>query len=385
MAYLYQYYTPDSDSMIVDVNRKRIATTITTMGFVRRPTLVALTRRHMSTTLHTTKVEGASSTVFLHGLLGNGKNLKTLATKFGGGSLLDLRGHGKSPSGSHPHTFESCAKDVLKSVGPAPSATIVGHSFGGRVALECAVLNTDRGTATTTWLLDTVPGEINESVEQVISAIQSINPHNYENRQQLAKALHQEQKLEVGLAQWLASSMTTSLDGLAWGFDVNVVNALLPEFGSQDFMGKLEYVVFSANQKSPVHLVRGAKNNGWTTELVSTLQNLASRSKGRFHLHYLAERRTLGTCRRSAWVSKFVGDTGTFLLTAPGYDCSSGQFQGNSNNQGQGVFVNKFDLKSTRNGAYASSALFTLGINGQHGSFYLFVLTITIPLDGGCQ
>jgi pimeloyl-ACP methyl ester carboxylesterase len=257
------------------------------MVFLIRPTLGALKRRHMSTTLHTNKVEGASSTVFLHGLLGNGKNLKTLATKFGGGSLLDLRGHGKSPSGSHPHTFENCAKDVLISVGPYPPATIVGHSFGGRVALECAVLNADIETANTTWLLDTVPGEINESVEQVITAIQSVNPQSYENRQQLAKALHQDHKLELGLAQWLTSSMTTSPDGLAWGFDVNVVNALLPEFGSQDFMGKLEYVVFATNHNNTVHLVRGAKNNGWTTEHVSTLQNLASRSEGRFLLHTL--------------------------------------------------------------------------------------------------
>lgn len=256
-----------------------------------------------TTTLHTTQVEGASSssTVFLHGLLGNGKNLKTMAAKFGGGILMDLRGHGKSPGGSPPHTFESCAKDVLFTVGTfqSPPPTIVGHSFGGRVALECAVLNashhettTATTTTATTWLLDTVPGEINESVEQVISAIQSVNPKNYENRQQLTKALHQDQNLELGLAQWLTSSMSTSPDhGLAWGFDVDVVNALLPEFGSQDFMGKLEHLVLATSNPnqhtSVIHLVRGGKNKGWTTGPISDLQNLVSRSQGRFHFHTL--------------------------------------------------------------------------------------------------
>lgn len=255
---------------------------------LRRAPLGAFKHRCMSTALHTTQADdGSSSTVFLHGLLGNGKNLKTVARKFGGGSLVDLRGHGKSPSGSSPHTFENCAKDVLKTVGPGTQATIVGHSFGGRVALECAIQSADNDTETTTWLLDTVPGEANESVEKVITAIQSVDPQNYENRQQLAKVLQQEQQLDVGLAQWLTSSMTPSPDGLEWGFDVNVVNALMPEFGSQDFMGKLQHLVLSENQNNTLHLVRGGKNTGWTVDLVSKLQDLSSRSNGRFHLHVL--------------------------------------------------------------------------------------------------
>lgn len=243
----------------------------------------------MSTILHSTKVGGQSSTVYLHGLLGNGKNLKTMATKFGGGLLLDLRGHGRSPSGSPPHTFENCAKDVLATVGSENPTAVVGHSFGGRVALECAILLSDASAEaeTTTWLLDTVPGEANGSVGAVIDALQSINPKNYENRQQLSEALHKEHKLEMGLAQWLTSSASPSSDGLEWGFDLSVVNALMPEFKSQDFMGKLEHLVLTGNQNNTVHLVRGGKNPGWTVDVVSKLHDLSIRSNGKFFMHTL--------------------------------------------------------------------------------------------------
>jgi pimeloyl-ACP methyl ester carboxylesterase len=241
------------------------------------------------TILHSTKVGGQFCTVFLHGLLGNGKNLKTMATQFGGGLLLDLRGHGRSPSGSPPHTFENCAKDVLATVGPENPTAIVGHSFGGRVALECAILLSDgpARTETTTWLLDTVPGEANGSVGAVVDALQSINPKNYESRHRLSEALHKEQKLEMGLAQWLTSSATLSTNGLEWGFELSVVNALMPEFKSQDFMGKLEHLVLTGNDNNVVHLVRGEKNVGWTVDMVSKLQDLSIRSNGRFFLHAL--------------------------------------------------------------------------------------------------
>lgn len=257
-------------------------------------TLRSLQRNHCAyrcmstaTILHTSEIDGSKEAVYLHGLLGNGKNLTTMAKRFGGGHLPDLRGHGKSPSGSGPHTFENCAKDVLVSTDGSPS-TIVGHSFGGRVALECAVLRNNEDDATTTWLLDTVPGQANDSVEQVIASVQSVDPGNYKTRKDVSQDLQQKQNLDVGLAQWLASSMMTDDQGrLTWGFDVNVVNDLMAEFASQDFMGKIEHLVLSEDSQSTIHLVRGGKNTGWSVNVVSKLQELSNRSKGRFHVHTL--------------------------------------------------------------------------------------------------
>ena len=85
-----------------------------------------------------------NTVVFLHGLMGNGNNLKTLAKKLSqqhcvSALLMDLRGHGKSPStdqNNEPATLNNCAKDVLftlKSLGYNDAnspVSIVGHRYG---------------------------------------------------------------------------------------------------------------------------------------------------------------------------------------------------------------------------------------------------------------
>jgi pimeloyl-ACP methyl ester carboxylesterase len=84
--------------------------------------------------------------VFLHGILGRGNNLRTIAKRFiearpGWTALLvDLRGHGKSLKSSPGPSLEAAAGDVvhLATRAALPINTIVGHSFGGKVALEAA-------------------------------------------------------------------------------------------------------------------------------------------------------------------------------------------------------------------------------------------------------
>lgn len=95
--------------------------------------------------------------------------------------LPDLRGHGESmgPAFEAPHTVEACAEDVaalfLEHDERRPDA-IIGHSFGGKVALRLAQLVTQRQHAeqmeeeegdfnagvhaghVQVWVLDTVPG-----------------------------------------------------------------------------------------------------------------------------------------------------------------------------------------------------------------------------------
>lgn len=241
-------------------------------------------------TLHTYQVDSGSN-VFLHGLLGNGKNLKTLAKRFGGGILVDLRGHGQSISMARTegNTFEECAKDVLMSTQDSKVSTVIGHSFGGRVALECAMqhANSESNKIRTTWLLDTVPGQAHESVDQVLHAVEGVGDlDQYKTRAQVAKVLG-EQKLDKSLAQWLTSSMTTGSDGcMMWGFDVHMVKDLMPHFGTQDFFGKLNHLVLSEDTLSRVHLVRGGKNSAWSIDTLSKLHELSQKSD-RFSLHVL--------------------------------------------------------------------------------------------------
>jgi hypothetical protein len=93
---------------------------------------------------------GPRGVVLLHGFLGSGRNLATLARRWRdrdpGVSLLvpDLTGHGASPPLPEGADLETLAADVLATaaaVGLPQPWRIAGHSLGGRVALRALSLD----------------------------------------------------------------------------------------------------------------------------------------------------------------------------------------------------------------------------------------------------
>jgi pimeloyl-ACP methyl ester carboxylesterase len=83
------------------------------------------------------------SYVFLHGLLGQGKNWSTIAKALlpSGSLLVDLPDHGRSPW-SEDVSYESMAEaviDLLRDVAALAPVTLVGHSMGGKVAMLVAL------------------------------------------------------------------------------------------------------------------------------------------------------------------------------------------------------------------------------------------------------
>jgi pimeloyl-ACP methyl ester carboxylesterase len=271
----------------------------------------------------------STNILFLHGLLGNGRNLKTLASKVCAqhqastsssahhhvaGLLMDLRGHGKSAEPQHlhlaksPHNFEACVQDVTDTLVHAGSRyypkIVVGHSWGGRVALQYAAttrtvpdnhqeeLEGLHQTLDRVWLLDTVPGEANESVERVIRAVTSFlqgEPMEPLTRKQVVDQLTLCHGLDKGLAQWLASSYTpqnrTTGEQQSFGFDLDVVHGILPEFEHQDFWGLVETCCLEQNVR--VDLVRGGKNTGWTVDILRKLSALQKERPSHFQVHVL--------------------------------------------------------------------------------------------------
>ena len=103
----------------------------------------------MSVELAFDRIAGANaqqSIAFLHGILGRGANLRSIARRFveeranWTAFMIDLRGHGRSPKGSAGGSLQAAATDVIEfaaRVEPGLVA-IAGHSFGGKVALEVA-------------------------------------------------------------------------------------------------------------------------------------------------------------------------------------------------------------------------------------------------------
>jgi len=331
--------------------------------------------------------------VFLHGLLGNGRNVKTMARKLcrqqqqqqrvaaaAGedaaataaaasvrGLLLDIRGHGRSklppPSSSlllpssgslhrlhphdhqhthdHPHhhrhlqhdeqergfastgedgsangaavaglrptsSFADCARDIqltLQSRGVVAGSTtaaatapttLVGHSLGGRLALQYAADRLEPRPSRI-WLLDTVPGAMNRDVRDVVDALQRFaNDHrssrldgsessgdgsgsirnsdgSIPSRKEVAGRLLEYGRddgtgrvvIDKGMADWLASSFDDKVAG-TFEFDLSVVRDLIDSFERQDFMSQLRQVVVEDGIR--VDLVRGLRNPAWNSD-----------------------------------------------------------------------------------------------------------------------
>jgi lipase len=76
--------------------------------------------------------------VCLHGVTSHGRHFAKLAEALPGFHVLapDLLGHGSSPY-EPPWDLETHVNAIVETVGVAP-AVLVGHSFGGRLALEIA-------------------------------------------------------------------------------------------------------------------------------------------------------------------------------------------------------------------------------------------------------
>lgn len=242
--------------------------------------------------------EHASRTiVLLHGILGSAGNLRGLARRLVAAlpavrvALLDLRGHGASADYARqaggPHTVGACARDVeltLRAQRFDPSV-IIGHSFGGKVALCYAQEFASGGSALRqVWALDSPPGDRGDpsggQVGSVFRALRSITPP-FESREAML-----EQLAALGIADSISRWMTTNLKrvgaGYEWTFDLDVVGELLENYFQVDMWPWLE-----ARRGTPdVHLLRAEHSDRLSD--ADAQRALALPPQARVTLHQLA-------------------------------------------------------------------------------------------------
>ncbi|XP_008806994.2 protein ABHD11 [Phoenix dactylifera] len=180
--------------------------------------------------------------VLLHGILGGRKNwgsfARRLAQEFPTWQflLVDLRCHGDSASiKKHgPHTVASAALDVLKLVAQlrVTPRVLVGHSFGGKVALsmvEQAAKPLARPVRV--WVLDATPGKVRPGGDgedhpgELISFLSSM-PQQVSSKHEVVDALVRE-GFSTDVARWVVTNLRpvsqtgSSLPpGFSWIFDL---------------------------------------------------------------------------------------------------------------------------------------------------------------------
>ncbi len=130
--------------------------------------------------------------LILHGLLGSSGNWHTLAGKAFAPHFrvftLDLRGHGRSPH-AHPIDYPTMAADVLTFMDRhrLEKAHVLGHSMGGKVAMELALGAPERVDRLV--VVDIAPRAYEPRHRTILDALQAIDPTRYDSRRAIDEAL----------------------------------------------------------------------------------------------------------------------------------------------------------------------------------------------------
>ena len=179
-----------------------------------------------------------NTALVLHGILDSGRAWRTIAWRVVARSpqwrvvLLDLRGHGKSHDAPPPHTVDACVADLAEltaCLGSQPRV-IIGHSFGGRVALRAALLHPEAYDAAV--VLDAPPGPREPAdpterapLDRLIATLRAV-PMPCSDRGLVAGRL-----VAAGwtpqVASWLTTNLQPGVGELVWRFDLEVAALLL--------------------------------------------------------------------------------------------------------------------------------------------------------------
>jgi pimeloyl-ACP methyl ester carboxylesterase len=248
--------------------------------------------------------EEVKQTVFwLHGLLGSSANWLQCAREVVRSSHDDwrivlpmLRNHGSSLSSvaEPPHSVHQCANDLAcltAALGSEPRV-LVGHSFGGKVALE--FLRTSPVLPQQVFLLDTLPGPTSADsfgagglpggmMVRLLHSLKAL-PDPF-SKEALAELLD-EQGVDSQVKKWIAGMavMTKDKTGFRLNFCVTTALELLSDYTQKDCWDTL----YNSDANSQIHMVIGNNSQRWDDELRKKLDGAAAAS-GSLQVHQLAK------------------------------------------------------------------------------------------------
>jgi esterase len=201
--------------------------------------------------------------VVLHGIYGKGRNWGSIARRVverrpeWGALLVDLRLHGDSPAMEPPHTVAAAAADVVELVGSLDLrvAAVLGHSFGGKVALRYS-LDAPEGLRQV-WVVDSTP-EVRPpsgSAWRMLEVVRGLPPE-FGSRNEAVAAL-QEAGYAAPVAQWMAMNLEPAGERFRWKPDMTAMEALLEDFFRTDLWKAVE----APPEGVEVHLVKATRSD----------------------------------------------------------------------------------------------------------------------------
>jgi pimeloyl-ACP methyl ester carboxylesterase len=220
----------------------------------------------------------------LHGIYGRGRNWQTIAHAVVAarpayaGWLVDLPYHGDSGSGAHGDTINGLAADVRDwlAAQAIEATAVLGHSYGGKVALAMADLARDQPLQV--WVIDSTP-EVKEPSGSAWGMLQVVRrlPSRFPTREAGVAAIV-DAGYTVGVAQWMSTNLARGDDGFAWRLDFDAMERLLRDFFTTD----LWHVVENPAPQHELHFLKASESSAISEQAVRRLEGAGDR----VHLHH---------------------------------------------------------------------------------------------------
>lgn len=216
--------------------------------------------------------------------------------------LVDLRNHGRSAGIKGlrpPHDMSTAARDLadlVKARGWAWPDVVVGHSMGGKVALDFAesCSRGDYGESADLpkqlWVLDSVPGQVETDnsdgeVERVLQTLASL-PSSLPSRKWVVDHM-----INLGfsksLSEWIGSNLKKDNEHVTWAFDLQAAIDMFNSYRERSYWTLLE----NPPKGLDIAIVQAELSDRWLSDDVQRLKALSRRESkpdaGKVSLHVL--------------------------------------------------------------------------------------------------
>lgn len=228
--------------------------------------------------------------LLLHGIYGRGRNwlavARLLAERRPDWSLwlADMRHHGDAHPGPDCGSLDALAEDI-ETWGAAQGVTpdaVLGHSFGGKVALAYAARQARR--VLQTWVIDSTPEARppSGSAWDMLGIVRSL-PDSFRSRQDAIAGI-EAGGFSTEVAQWMSTNLTHDTDAFRWRLDFDVMERLLHDF----FDTPMWAVLDPGSPLHDIHVLKATQSSVISPDAVARMRALEERPGGphaRVHVH----------------------------------------------------------------------------------------------------
>lgn len=229
---------------------------------------------------------GQPATLYiLHGFFGSGRNWTSVARRLVDLRpdwrvvLVDLRLHGDSRGlpVPGPNNVASCAKDVLRlhdrlsrRDGPA---VLLGHSFGGKVALLATPAF--RPSPIQTWVIDSTPDPSpGDGSSGRMLELLSQSPTQFASRTEAVEWVRAG-GFDEPTARWMTMNLQRTGDHWVWQLDVTGLQDLSADFARSDLWS----IVESPPEGADIRFVQAQRDSILSANAFARLESIESRGE----------------------------------------------------------------------------------------------------------